>query len=252
MAEIQITTTQNVTIAFRAAEAGERIFAFAIDWVIKYSYLGLVIAIFSNVLKYYGTSLDQLLDADMWSAVALFILLALPVFFYTLILESLLSGQTVGKKLIKIQVVKIDGYQASLIDFFIRWSMRLVDFNIFNGMVALVCIGSTKKNQRLGDLASGTAVISFKKKFGINHTILQEIKQDYQPIFASVIKLSDNDVRIIKENYIKAKEKNDHSTMLILKEKIIKVIEQEPDSSYTAEQFISRIIGDYNYYTQNM
>ena len=48
MAEIQITTTQNVTIAFRAAEANERIAAFVIDWVIKYSYLGLVLLFFQT------------------------------------------------------------------------------------------------------------------------------------------------------------------------------------------------------------
>jgi len=252
MAEIQITTTQNVPINFRAADAGERIAAFVIDWFIKYSYLGLVVFIFSNVLNHYGSSLSKIFDADMWSIIAILIILGLPVFFYTLILETLLSGQTVGKRIKEIQVVKIDGYQASFFDFFIRWAMRLIDLNSFYGMVALVSIGSSKYHQRLGDMASGTAVISFKKKFGINHTILQEIKDDYKPLFPSVIKLSDNDVRIIKENFIKAKQRNDHETLLLIKEKIINVIDQKPDSSYTAEQFITRVIGDYNYYTQKM
>ena len=168
MAEIQITTTQNVTISFKAAEAGERISAYLIDILIKYSYLGVIAYLISRFLISIGTDIDTVLDTDQWSIMAFIIILCTPVIFYTLVMESLLSGQTLGKKIIKIQVVKIDGYQASLLDFFIRWGMRIVDISMFSGVVALVCIGSSKKHQRLGGLSSGTAVISFKKRASID------------------------------------------------------------------------------------
>lgn len=252
MAEIQITTTQNVTINFRAAEAGERILAFFIDSLVKLSYIGVLIYFLVKLEKNGGSTVLPAYAKDPWSFMAVIILLGIPVIFYTITLEILLQGQTLGKKLVKIKVVKIDGYRAGFLDFFIRWIMRLVDISLASGVIALVSIGSSKKHQRLGGMASGTAVITLKNKVTINHTILQEIASDYKPIYASVIKLSDNDVRIVKENFLRAKKSNDHKTLLIIKEKITGVIGEEPHPDITAENFISRVLKDYNYYTARM
>ncbi|WP_222983310.1 RDD family protein [Flagellimonas meishanensis] len=252
MAEIQITTTQNVTINFKAAEAGERILAYLIDFAIKMTYLffiSFLFGIFSEPLIDY---VDENVNVDPWSVMAIIIIIGAPIFFYTIVSETLLMGQTLGKKVMKIRVVKIDGYRASFLDYFIRWVMRFVDINIFSGVVALIAIGSSKKHQRLGGMASGTAVITLKSKIGINHTILQEVSDDYQPTYFSAIKLSDNDVRIIKENFIRAKRHNDHQTLLILRQKIIGVIGEEPLPDVTTENFISCIIKDYNHFTKNM
>ncbi len=252
MAEIQISTTQNVTINFKAAEVGERILAYFIDLVIKFAYIFLIFFIFNLG----GNSLEKIINnnisTDYWSVMAIILVLGAPIIFYTIVSETLLMGQTLGKKLVKIRVVKIDGYRASFLDYFIRWGMRIVDISIFSGVIALVTIGSSKNHQRLGGMASGTAVITLKNKIGINHTILEEIKEDYQPTYFSVIKLSDNDVRIIKENFIQAKKTQDIKTMLILKKKIVDVIEENPDEKSTTETFIKTIISDYNHFTKDM
>lgn len=251
MAEIQITTTQNVTLDFKSAELNHRLFAWLIDVVIKGTYLGLVYYVFFVFLKL-GEYLDTV-AADYWTNVAIAILFLLPVVFYTLVLETLLGGQTVGKKVMHLKVFKTDGYQTGFVDFFIRWVMRIVDISAFSGIVALVFIGSTKKGQRLGGLASGTAVVSLRNKVDISHTILEEnIEFSYQPNYPSVVKLSDNDVRIIKENFIKANNKNDHALLLKLKEKIVTVIGVEPLEDITAKDFIATVIKDYNHMTQNM
>ena len=252
MTKIQITTTQNVTIAFTAAEVGERILAYFIDLIIKIAYVSLIISLFFGISGSGGAIFDLNYDTDPWSVMAVIIILGAPVFFYTIISETLLVGQTIGKKLIKIQVVKIDGYRASFLDFFIRWVMRFIDINIFSGVIAMVAIGSSKKHQRLGGMASGTAVITLKNKVNISHTILQEVAEDYKPTYFSVIKLSDNDVRIIKENFIRAKKTNDHKILLIIKEKIISVTGEEPRADVTTENFIKCIIKDYNHFTRNM
>ncbi len=252
MAEIQITTTQNVIINFKAAELGERIIAYFIDLLIKIAYIFLISFIFSMAAKPLGALIENDFPEDPWSIMAILIIIGSPIIFYTIVWETLLMGQTLGKKIMKIRVVKIDGYRASFLDYFIRWVMRLVDISLFSGIVALVAIGSSKKHQRLGGMASGTAVIALKNKIGINHTILQEIKEDYKPTYSSVIKLSDNDVRIIKENFLRARKNKDHKTMLILKDKIINVIEEKPHPDVTTENFIRCIINDYNHYTKDM
>ena len=252
MAEIQITTTQNVTISFRAAEAGERIAAYFIDGLIKSAYIGVLIFFIVRLEKNGGKELLPNYDNDPWSFFAVIILLGIPVIFYTITQETVLQGQTIGKRLMKTKVVKIDGFRAGFLDFFIRWIMRIIDIDLFSGIIALVSIGSSKKHQRLGGIASGTAVISLKNKVTIDHTILQEVESDYKPVYSSVIKLSDNDARIIKENFLRAVKNVDHRTLNILKEKIIAVIEEEPHKDITAENFIRRVLKDYNHYTANM
>ena len=49
---------------------------------------------------------------------------------------------------------------------------------------------ATKTNSRLGDIASGTAVISLKNNINISHTILEKISNDYVPTFPQVISVS--------------------------------------------------------------
>jgi len=250
MAIIQITTTQNVNINFNAAEIGVRILGWFIDFIIKSAYIGVVVW-FLFVLTELGEFLFNAAGKDMWSMFAIIIIIGFPVIFYTLLMETFVNGQTIGKIIVKTQVVKIDGYQAGFTDYFIRWIMRIIDVNLFFGIIGLVTMGSSKNHQRVGGLASGTAVISKKNKINISHTILENLQSDYKPTYTSVIKLSDNDVRIIKENYKRVKNKDDQKTLLAIKNKIIQVIGEEPKTSSTID-FIEIILKDYNYFTQNM
>ncbi len=130
-----------------------------------------------------------------------------------------MEGQTPGKRVMKIRVVKTDGYQASFGDYFMRWFFRLIDIMFSSGIVGVITMVTNKHNKRLGDLAAGTAVITLKSKYNINHTILVNLSQDYIARFPQVIALSDNDMRIIKENYVKAKNTFDQGIIKKLAEK---------------------------------
>jgi len=136
MVELQINTTQNVNINFTAASVGERILAYVIDWIIKIAY---AIVIYQIMFKLFQID-DLVMDMDYWSQMAIYVVFYLPAMFYTLIFETILDGQTIGKRIIKIKVVKIDGYQASLSDFVIRWFFRIIDLNMMSGVVALIAI----------------------------------------------------------------------------------------------------------------
>lgn len=187
---------------------------------------------------------------DGWSIGAIIFIITLPVHIYTLVLESIMEGQTVGKKLMKIKVVKIDGYQAGFGDYLMRWIFRLVDIYTNSGIVAILSMIISKNHQRLGDIATGTAVISLKNNVNISHTILEQLKEDYVPTFPQVILLSDNDVRIIKENFQKAVRADDRQIINRLTLKIVEILKLDPDSiKLTQRQFISIVIKDYNFYT---
>ena len=244
MPELQINTTQNVKISFITAGLGERLLAFIIDAVIKWGYL-----LVSNYMLR-QTAIGGVFDnIDSWSEWAIRILVGFPVMFYTFTLESLMEGQTIGKRVMKIRVVKIDGYQATFSDYLVRWFFRIVDI-YFLGLGFFIMIFNSK-SQRIGDMATGTAVIMLKDKVKINHTILEDLSEQYVPSYPNVIRLSDNDARIIKETFLNAKKANDHETLLKLKIKIEEVIGTKAIHNDT-HSYINKILKDYNYFTQNM
>ncbi|ASK31706.1 RDD family protein [Chryseobacterium sp. T16E-39] len=245
MSQIAINTSQNVNINFNIASVGERMLAFIIDLLIKVAYAVITFYIFFNFfdLGYLLNGLDQ------WSQMAIYIAITFPIYIYPVVLESLMEGQTPGKKVMKIRVVKIDGYQASFGDYLIRWVFRIIDTS-FAGVIGLISMIVSKNNQRLGDIASGTAVISLKNNINISHTILENIQEDYIPSFPQVIALSDNDMRIIKDNYTKALRVDDRQIISKLSDKIKNILKLEIDPvKMTERQFINIVIKDYNYYT---
>jgi hypothetical protein len=190
---------------------------------------------------------------DNWSGFAIIILLFFPVLIYSLVLESLWEGQTIGKKIIKTKVVKLDGYQASFGDYLMRWLFRILENNptLLFGIIGIIAMASSSKIQRLGDMASGTAVISLKNNVSISSTILTDVGDAYVPIYQNVIKLSDNDMRIIKESFQKARTKADYETIRKLSAKIEKVTGIKNQSGNESD-FIKTVLKDYSYYTQNM
>lgn len=243
MSELSITTTQNVNINFNTASVGERILAYLIDFVIFIAYFVLMYAVLNVDAWYTGD--------DSAIMMAINGLVSLPVLFYALALENLMEGQTVGKKVLKIKVIKIDGYQSGFIDYVIRWIFRIIEVTPPLSFIGLIIMIVSNKTQRLGDMAAGTAVIDLKNKITINHTILKELKDDYVPTYPMVIKLTDNDMRIIKEAYETAVKSADFEVINKLESKIesvtgIKSVSKSPMA------FIDTVIKDYNYYTQKM
>jgi uncharacterized RDD family membrane protein YckC len=86
------------------------------------------------------------------------VLCAVIVVLYYILLEGYL-GQTVGKMLLGIKVVREDnGEVPGLGRATIRTVLRLVD-GLFDYLVAFITVQITGKNQRLGDMAAHTLVV---------------------------------------------------------------------------------------------
>ena len=233
MDNFNIETAQNVTIQQNVASLSTRIGAFLIDMLIIAGYYLFILLIINTL----GFSLDE-------SLYVYYALLSLPVFFYSLLFETLMNGQTPGKYLNKIRVTKIDGSKPTFGNYLIRWVLRLIDISLASGSIALLTILLNGKGQRLGDLAAGTTVISEKKNITINDTLIVDITEEYKPTFPQVTLLNDNDIQTIKELFLKAKKNGNHKTILKLHLKIIALTGIKTEIQPI--NFIDVIIKDYN------
>lgn len=134
---------------------GRRAVAVIIDSIvllIPFYILGSVIASITGE----GTSGGFQLEGG--SAMLLFGLMAVIGFGYFILLEAF-YGQTLGKRLVGIQVVSSDGTPIDLSASVVRNVLRLID-GIFMYLVGAVFIWLSNSDQRLGDRVGNTVVVS--------------------------------------------------------------------------------------------
>ncbi|UII80207.1 RDD family protein [Flagellimonas sp. CMM7] len=241
MGNLQINTTQNVNLDYKIVSIGERIVAFLIDGLILYMFAYLV-SVLSNAIGY--------IYEDTWTQRGLAALIFLPAMFYSLLMHSIFNGRTVGKMLLKMRVVRLDGTPVHWSNYLVRWMLRLVDIWIFLGSIGILSILFSEKRQRVGDAAAGTVVISTKNKTKVSHTILEEVHEEYVPQFTNVTLLTDKDVRLIKDTFRIARKSNDFKTLTALRVKVESIL--NTNSTLYDVQFLDTVLKDYNYYTQNL
>ena len=238
MEQFQIETAQNISISQNTAHLGDRMLAYLIDSFVILAYTILIIWLL--------VAMDVDFE-DMW---ALYLLFGLPAFLYYVLLETFMDGKTIGKGLMHIRVVKLDGSKPGFSSYFIRWILRIVDVVLTSGGLAVLTILIRGNGQRIGDIAAGTTVISEKKRVGLRDTLLRELPEDYVPQYPQVTIFEDREMQTIKELYDQARRNGDHQIILSLSERIKKVTEITTDVK--PFDFVDRIIKDYSYYTQQL
>jgi uncharacterized RDD family membrane protein YckC len=242
MDTIEIQTTQNVNIEYPVASIGDRVVAGLIDQLIMFGYLIAFIFVYIWLL-------DATDGSYFYYPVAYFIILFLPFFFYHLLCETFLNGQSFGKKIMKMRVVKLDGNQAGILSYFLRWIIAPIDIYFTYGSVGLITILINGKGQRLGDLAANTTVVKLKTVVKLEDTILHTTPVNYGVKFPQVNVLTDKDMAIIKEvldlNYKQPDVIVYESILLKTKESVEK--KMGVNSTMHPLYFLDTVMKDYNY-----
>lgn len=245
MESIGIETTQNVDINYRIASLGDRIVAQLLDFLILGGYVFATILLWAYIL-------DTFSNSDYFFPVAMMIILYLPMFLYDFICEVFLNGQSLGKKIMKIKVVKIDGSQPSIGSYFLRWIIKPIDVFFSQGAVAIITILINGKGQRLGDLAANTTVIKLKQQVKLEDILIPKTEETYTPVYPQVSALSENDIRIIKD-LLNRKINTDifiyQNLIDKAKEKIAIKMGVEPDTN--GLRFLNTVIRDYTHINSN-
>jgi hypothetical protein len=148
----------------------------------------------------------------------------------------------------KMRVVKLDGSQAGIGSFFLRWILSPIDYFLY-GAVGIVTMLINGKGQRLGDLAANTTVVKLKTEAKLDDTILRTTPVNYEIKFPQVTALSDKDIAIIKE----VLDMNYKNPDILLYEQMLQktkaAVEKKIGISSTlrAITFLDTILKDYNY-----
>lgn len=166
-------TPESVELEFTLAGIGNRAYALLIDYIL----LGLILIVFlvgalifnavlvETITKLVGSKGLQLWLIAIQGLIGFFIYVGYFVFF-----ETVWSGQTPGKRYVKIRVIRDDGRPVRLQQSTLRALLRPFDDLFFIGVFLIVF---NQQEKRLGDLVGGTLVI-----------------QEQQPMKSAALKVS--------------------------------------------------------------
>lgn len=144
---IAIATPEGVELELVLAGMGSRFIGAAIDSAIQFGAifaLTVVLGPFTN--NGYVTAL-------------LFVGWFLVFFAYDIVFETWNRGRTIGKLAVGLRVVRLGGEPVGFLTASVRNFLRIADFLPAFYTVGVISILTTKRNQRLGDLAAGTIVV---------------------------------------------------------------------------------------------
>jgi uncharacterized RDD family membrane protein YckC len=230
MQTIRVRTTQNVFIEYPLASVGDRILAHLIDRIILILYSTGVVA---GLLK---------LEVELWYV--WLILLGFPWLLFSVLFEIFMNGQTPGKIVLKIKVVRLDGTPPSISDYLMRWIFSFVDFYILSGALAIVIIAIGGKGQRLGDVVAGTSVVKLIEHHQIStQHVFVPVEDQYTPTFTQVINLSEKDVELIQRALEVNRDQGNIQPVMIITDKIKTLLNIQSDMPPV--KFLYTIIKDY-------
>jgi uncharacterized RDD family membrane protein YckC len=165
-----VQTPENVAVSYELAGIGSRFMAAAADSIIQ---LVLIILVLLAIGVAGGLALSSRTLRDLTAAepdrfgvwlVALFLVaIFLLLWGYYAAFEMAWNGQTPGKRLTRLRVLRESGYPIGPIDALIRNLVRLIDFLPMAYGLGVVVMLVDQRSRRLGDLAAGTVVVKERR-----------------------------------------------------------------------------------------
>ncbi|PPK87200.1 putative RDD family membrane protein YckC [Neolewinella xylanilytica] len=239
MPSVTIHTTQNVRIDYETAGVGLRIGAFAIDLI------GVLITYF--LLLFFL----QLVEAEIDLAVLVQYGLVFYILLYFFFTEMLSRGQTIGKRILKLRVIRLDGEDPTPADFLARSIFLLLDVLFTAGVLAVLLIVTGRQNQRLGDVIARTVVIHTRHFGGVSLRDILTIRnrEEHVARFASVQRMNDNDMLLVKQTLARYRHYGNPAHRAALRELAAKMSDllevAQTDRPASDEQFLEALLLDY-------
>src|SRR5258708_32376855 len=158
-AEYSVLTPERVSLQYDIAGIGSRGAAAIVDTLIQSVALIVVLVALAAGLA----AANAFLGSGAGAGTLFIALFALALFLvadgYFMLFEILWNGQTPGKRMVGIRVIRENGYPMRPIDAVVRNLVRLVDWLPGAYGIGVLTMLLNKRAKRLGDFASGTIVV---------------------------------------------------------------------------------------------
>jgi uncharacterized RDD family membrane protein YckC len=157
---LQVATPERVSMELPIAGIGSRAMAYLVDLLL----LGAAALILYFVGSFFVSDPLGLVQglSTVVRIVAISVLLSGLWVFWTAF-EVAWNGQSPGKRLVRIRVVKADGSPTTLFSSAVRNLLRLIDFMPLCYPVGLITMLIDRQHRRLGDLLAGTVLVRDEK-----------------------------------------------------------------------------------------
>lgn len=159
---LEVRTPESIAFNYELAGLGSRFLALIVDLAIQILTLvalGAGVLLVASRLPHRSIAQATEKLAESVGVAIVIAVLFIVLFGYFIVFEALWNGQTPGKKLLGLRVVRDGGYPidfgASLIRNLIRVGEQFIGFYALAAISALI----SPENKRLGDLAAGTIVV---------------------------------------------------------------------------------------------
>lgn len=154
-----IETPERVPLHFALASIGNRFLACAIDHTIQAISLALMIGAFLIIAEF-STLEGKYDNAPKWVIALLIIILFLLFSTYFAFFEWIWSGQTPGKRWMKLRVIREDGRPVTFWEASVRNLLRSFDIMPWPFYsIGLISVFISARDQRVGDMIAGTVVV---------------------------------------------------------------------------------------------
>ena len=156
--KIQLELAEEIDLELELANVGSRSLAILVD--VGFCGLVLFVVYALTYLVSHNSAADWLTRAgSSFLEMTLFVLIFGFQWLYFIFFEWTWNGQTPGKRLLHLRVIKLDGTPVSWTDILLRNVARPLDTFGPMGLIGLLMIFASRKAQRLGDLVARTLVI---------------------------------------------------------------------------------------------
>jgi uncharacterized RDD family membrane protein YckC len=157
-----VETPEQVELLFPLAGLGSRFLALALDILIQIAanFVLLIVVVLVAAIPATQRQMNSMSDmAGKWFVAGIIFFYFLLYWGYFSLFEAFRNGQTPGKRVMKIRVIKDSGRQITFFEALARNLLRVVDALPGPYLVGAVSIILTRQNKRLGDLVADTLVI---------------------------------------------------------------------------------------------